>query len=80
MISAGTDLSVRNLVLILGDQLTDSLAALSDFDATRDLILMVEVRAEAIYVNKHKQKIAFVLAAIAHRSRPQPSQPDLFGR
>ena len=27
---------------------------------------MVEVRAETIYVNKHKQKIAFVLAAMRH--------------
>jgi deoxyribodipyrimidine photolyase-related protein len=57
---------VRNLVLVLGDQLTDGLAALSNFDASRDVVLMVEVRAEAIYVNKHKQKIALVLSAMRH--------------
>jgi len=53
-------------VLVLGDQLTTSLSALSGLDPTRDVVLMVEVRAEAIYVNKHKQKIAFVLASMRH--------------
>jgi deoxyribodipyrimidine photolyase-related protein len=57
---------VRNLVLVLGDQLTPGLSALAGFDPARDMVLMVEVRAEAIYVNKHKQKIAFVLAAMRH--------------
>jgi deoxyribodipyrimidine photolyase-related protein len=58
--------SVRNLVLILGDQLCEDLSALAGFDQALDLVLMLEVRAEAIYVNKHKQKIAFVLAAMRH--------------
>lgn len=57
---------VRNLVLVLGDQLSQGLSALSGFDPAQDLVLMVEVRAEAVYVNKHKQKIAFVLAAMRH--------------
>lgn len=59
-------MSVRNLVLILGDQLSEDLSALAGFDPALDLVLMVEVRAEAIYVNKHKQKIALVLAAMRH--------------
>lgn len=56
----------RNLVLVLGDQLSEGLSALSDFDPAQDTVLMVEVRAEAVYVNKHKQKIVFVLAAMRH--------------
>lgn len=61
-------MATRNLVLVLGDQLTPTLSALSGFDPRHDVVLMVEVRAEAIYVNKHKQKIAFVLAAMRHFS------------
>jgi deoxyribodipyrimidine photolyase-related protein len=57
---------VRNLVMILGDQLSEDLSALAGFDPAVDLVLMVEVRAEAIYVNKHKQKIVFVLSAMRH--------------
>ena len=57
---------VRNLVFVLGDQLSEGLSALAGFDKAQDLVLMVEVRAEAVYVNKHKQKIAFVLAAMRH--------------
>lgn len=59
-------MGTRNLVLVLGDQLTQTLSALSGLDPARDVVVMVEVRAEAIYVNKHKQKIAFVLAAMRH--------------
>ena len=35
------------LRLVLGDQLSDSLAGLNDLDATRDVVLMAEVRDEA---------------------------------
>ncbi len=57
---------VRNLVLVMGDQLTEGAGALAGVDPARDLVLMVEVRAEAVYVNKHKQKIVFVLSAMRH--------------
>jgi deoxyribodipyrimidine photolyase-related protein len=60
------DVPVRNLVLVMGDQLTEGAGALAGFDPERDVALMVEVRAEAVYVNKHKQKIAFVLSAMRH--------------
>lgn len=62
-------MAVRNLVLVLGDQLTESLSSLAGFDRTRDMVLMVEVRAEAVYVDKHQQKIALVLAAMRHFAR-----------
>lgn len=60
---AGT---IRNLVVVLGDQLSRNLTSLSGFDPARDLILMVEVMAEATYVRHHKQKIAFIFSAMRH--------------
>lgn len=56
----------RTLRLVLGDQLTRSLSALEDLDPSNDVILMVEVQAEAIYVRHHKQKIAFLFSAMRH--------------
>lgn len=52
------------LRLVLGDQLTPTLASLRDADPARDLILMAEVRAEATSVRHHKKKIAFLFAAM----------------
>ncbi|QQQ19103.1 cryptochrome/photolyase family protein [Brevundimonas vitis] len=52
------------LRLVLGDQLSDGLSALTDLDPARDLILLAEVRDEATYVRHHKQKIALAFAAM----------------
>lgn len=54
-----------SLRLILGDQLTHSLASLRDYEAG-DLVLMAEVAEEATYVKHHKKKIAFVFSAMRH--------------
>ena len=54
------------LRLVLGDQLTRGVSALSDIDLLRDVVLMVEVTEEARYVPHHKQKIAFLLSAMRH--------------
>ena len=56
-------MSIRNLILILGDQLSAGISSLREGDKTRDRILMVEVRDEATYVRHHKKKIAFVFSA-----------------
>ncbi len=56
----------RNLVLILGDQLTHSLSSLQAADPAQDRILMVEVMDEATYVKHHQKKIAFVFSAMRH--------------
>lgn len=53
------------LRLVLGDQLSNSLASLSDV-GTDDLILMCEVKEEATYVKHHKKKIVFVFSAMRH--------------
>jgi deoxyribodipyrimidine photolyase-related protein len=53
------------LRIILGDQLTHGIAALSDA-APGDAVLLAEVRAECTYVRHHQQKIALVLSAMRH--------------
>ncbi|MFP4312875.1 MAG: cryptochrome/photolyase family protein [Alphaproteobacteria bacterium] len=57
---------MRNLVLILGDQLSRDISALQDFDPAQDHILMCEVMEEATYVRHHKKKIAFLFSAMRH--------------
>ena len=56
----------RNLIFVLGDQLSPDISSLTDFDAKRDAILMTEVMHEATYVRHHKQKIAFIFSAMRH--------------
>lgn len=56
----------RNLVLILGDQLTLDNPALEGFDVTQDQILMVEAAAEATHTWSHKARIGVFLSAMRH--------------
>jgi len=57
---------VRNLILVLGDQLDAASAAFDGFDASRDAVWMAEVPAEAIRVRSHKARIALFLSAMRH--------------
>ena len=52
------------LILVLGDQLSDSLSALAAADPARDVVVMAEVRAEGVYVPHHPQKIVLILSAM----------------
>jgi len=52
------------LVLILGDQLSDQMAALREADRDRDVVIMTEVASETDYVPHHPKKIAFLFAAM----------------
>ena len=54
------------LRVILGDQLSLDIAALSDCDRAHDIVLMMEVAEETTYVRHHKQKIALILSAMRH--------------
>jgi len=54
------------LRLVLGDQLSNRIAALRDIDLGRDMVLMVEVAAEADHVPHHPRKIALILSAMRH--------------
>lgn len=56
----------RNLILILGDQLTLDNPALEGFDATQDAIVMAEVSHEATQVWSHKARIVLFLSAMRH--------------
>jgi deoxyribodipyrimidine photolyase-related protein len=56
----------RNLILVLGDQLTPTLSSLAAGDPAHDRVLMAELHDEANYVQHHKKKIAFLFSAMRH--------------
>ncbi len=59
-------MSLRTLVLVLGEQLDPGSAAFDGFDDQADAILMVEVVEEASYVRQHKKRLAYFFAAMRH--------------
>ncbi len=58
--------NVRNLILVLGDQLTPTLSSLAAGDPKQDQVLMAELADETSYVPHHKKKIAFIFSAMRH--------------
>src|ERR1700760_3528155 len=57
---------VRNLVVVLGDQLDADSAAFDGFDPACDAVAQVEVLEEATYVRQHKKKIAYFFSSMRH--------------
>ncbi len=57
---------LRNLILVLGDQLDPDSAAFDAFDVQQDAVWMAEVREEATHVWSHKARIALFLSAMRH--------------
>ncbi len=57
---------VRNLIIVLGDQLTPTLSSLAAGNPAQDRVLMAELHDEATYVRHHKKKIAFLFSAMRH--------------
>ena len=57
---------VRNLIVVLGDQLSPNLSSLRAGEPSTDLVLMMEVDEEASYVRHHKKKIAYIISAMRH--------------
>lgn len=55
---------VSRLILVLGDQLTDGVAALKAADRQSDIVVMAEVAEEGSYVPHHPKKIVLILAAM----------------
>ena len=55
---------VGRLVLVLGDQLSETLSALREGDKDTDTVVMAEVMDEASYVKHHPKKIALIFAAM----------------
>jgi deoxyribodipyrimidine photolyase-related protein len=56
----------RNIVFILGDQLSPSVSSLREADPERDVVFMCEVAEETTYVRHHRKKIVFILSAMRH--------------
>lgn len=57
---------MRNLIVILGDQLNLDSAAYDGFDRSVDAVWMAEVEEEATYVWSHKLRIALFFSAMRH--------------
>jgi len=57
---------VRNLVLVLGDQLDSESAAFDGFDPSQDAALLIEAREEATYVPQHKIRLVLFFSAMRH--------------
>ncbi|PVM87598.1 cryptochrome/photolyase family protein [Caulobacter radicis] len=55
---------MKTLRLVLGDQLSSGLSALEDAEPGRDVVLMIESRAEATAWKHHKQKLVLVWSAM----------------
>jgi deoxyribodipyrimidine photolyase-related protein len=65
---------VRNLVIVLGDQLDAQSSALQDFDNTQDVLWMAEVADESTHVWSAKQRIAVFLSTMRHFAHDQRTQ------
>lgn len=65
---------IRNLVVILGDQLNQDSAAFDHFDQNRDRVWMAEVLEESTHVCSHKQRIAIFLSGMRHFCEEQRSR------
>jgi deoxyribodipyrimidine photolyase-related protein len=57
---------MRNLILILGDQLSLDNPALAGLDRQQDRVLMIEASGEAAHVWSHRARIAIFLSAMRH--------------
>ncbi len=61
-----SDPTMRNLVLVLGDQLDANSAVFDAFDPAVDAVAMMEVAEEATYVPQHKLRLALFFSAMRH--------------
>lgn len=64
----------RNLIFILGDQLSQAISSLEGADPANDVILMCEVAEETTYVRHHRKKIVLILSAMRHFAEQLSSQ------
>ena len=64
--TTSTNTQGRRLILVLGDQLSDSNPVLATADPQRDVIVMAEVAEEANYVRHNRHKIVLLFSAMRH--------------
>ncbi|MBC2604214.1 cryptochrome/photolyase family protein [Puniceicoccus vermicola] len=67
-------MKIRQLVVVLGDQLDSRASWRHDFDSEQDALWMAEVAAESRYVWSHKQRIALFLSAMRHFAREREEE------
>lgn len=60
------DRPIRNLLLILGDQLNEDSSLFHDYDPEQDLLWMAENLEEATYVWSHKIRLVLFFSAMRH--------------
>ncbi|MFK8115025.1 MAG: cryptochrome/photolyase family protein, partial [Rubripirellula sp.] len=58
--------TIRNLVLVLGDQLNHDSSVFLGFDKDRDAVWMAENQDEATYVWSHKYRLVGFFAPMRH--------------
>ncbi len=56
----------KNIIVLLGDQLSPNISSLQAGDSARDVVFMVESKAAASRVPYHKKKLAFLFSAMRH--------------
>ena len=57
---------MRNLILVLGDQLNRDASAFDGFDVEQDAVWMAEVDEESTHIWSSKQRIALFISAMRH--------------
>lgn len=57
---------VRNMIIVLGDQLNSDSSAFNGFDGKQDVVWMAEVGKESTHVWTHKARIVLFLSAMRH--------------
>ena len=57
---------IRNLIVILGDQLSFEISSLEKIRKSEDKILMMEVSNEIEYANHHRKKLVLIFSAMRH--------------
>ena len=58
--------TVRDLIVVFGDQLDHTSAAFDNVDRSEDAVLMMEVKREATYIPQHKLRLALFFSAMRH--------------
>jgi deoxyribodipyrimidine photolyase-related protein len=61
-------MSLRTVVLVLGDQLQAEPPWLDDFDPAQDRVVMIEASGESTHVWSHKARIVLFLSAMRHHA------------
>lgn len=59
---------MRNLVLVLGDQLDSVSIAFDGFNSSEDAVLMIEAAGEASHVWSHRARIVLFVSAMRHHA------------